>query len=118
MEINKNEKDFDSKLNSELKEKLGLGLGQTIQNLLQEFIKQLSERLEKMEKVLVVDRIEGNIAVCENRENGKMQDVSLSDLPKDIKEGSILKWKEGKYEIDTSKEIEKRIEQKMKDVWK
>ena len=44
MEINKNEKDFDSKLNSELKEKLGLGLGQTIQNLLQEFIKQLSER--------------------------------------------------------------------------
>lgn len=118
MEINKNENEFNSKINSELKEKLDLGLGHTIQNWLQEFIKQLSERLEKMEEVLVVDRIEGNIAVCENRENAKMKNISLSDLPKNIKEGSILKWKDGKYEIDTSNETENRIEQKMKDVWK
>lgn len=105
-------------LSSELKEKLGLGVGKTVQNWLQDFLKQLSERLEKMEEVLVVDRIEGDIAVCENRKNGKMHNVSLSDLPKNIQEGNVLKWKDGKYEIDTSKEIENRIEQKMKDVWK
>lgn len=134
MELNRQEKNenTNSKLNSELdsnmklgtilsselKEKLDLGVGKTVQNWLQDFLKQLSERLEKMEEVLVVDRIEGDIAVCENRKNGKMKNVSLSDLPKNIQEGNVLKWKDGKYEIDTSKEIENRIEQKMKDVWK
>lgn len=134
MELNRQEKNenTNSKLNaeldsymklgtilsSELKEKLGLGVGKTVQNWLQDFLKQLSERLEKMEEVLVIDRIEGDIAVCENRKNGKMKNVSLSDLPKNIQEGNVLKWKDGKYEIDTSKEIENRIEQKMKDVWK
>lgn len=107
---------IDSKSN--LEEKLGLGLGKTIQNWLQDFLKQLAERLEKMEEILVVDRIEENIAVCENRKTKKMQNINLEELPEGIKEGSILKWRDGKYEIDTSGEIENRIEQKMKDVWK
>ena len=118
MELKKNENELNSKLNSELKENLDLGLGKIIQNWLQDFLQQLSERLEKMDEILVVDRIEKEIAVCENRKNGKMQNISISDLPKGIKEGSILKWKDGKYEIDTSKEIENQIEQKMKGVWK
>ena len=71
-----------------------------------------------MEKVLVVDRIEGDIAVCENRRNKKMENLSLSSLPNEVKEGSILKWKNNRYEIDTSQEIEDRITQKMKKVWK
>lgn len=95
-----------------------LDFGEKFQNLIQDFIKQIGERLNKMEEVLIVDRIEGDIAVCENRKNGKMQNLPISDLPKDIHEGSVLKWNDGKYEIDTSKEIEKRIEQKMKDAWK
>lgn len=107
---------LDSKSN--LEQKLGLGIGQTIQNWLQDFLKQLAERLEKMEEILVVDRIEGNIAVCENRKTKKMQDINLEELPEGVKEGSILKWKNGKYEVDASGEIESRIEQKMKDVWK
>lgn len=88
-----------------------------IQKFLQNFINQLAERLQKMEEVIVVDRIENNIAVCENRENGKMKEISLEDLPKEIKEGTILKWQNGKYEIDDSNEIEERIRRKMKDVW-
>ena len=47
-----------------------------------------------------------------------MQNIQLSDLPESVQEGSILKWNNNKYELNTSKEIEKRIEQKMKDVWK
>lgn len=89
-----------------------------VQNWLQEFLQQLSERLEKMEEILVIDRIEGNIAVCENRETGKIENLNISKLPKNIKEGTILKLKNGNYEIDNSGEIEKRINQKMKDVWK
>lgn len=103
MEINRQEK--------------GLELGQTVKSWIQDFLKQLEERLNKMEEVLVVDRIEGKVAVCENRENKKMCNIAISSLPKDIKEGSVLKYKDGKYEIDDSNEIEKRIEQKMKDIW-
>lgn len=108
----------------ERKEDLGekrstdLSLGAIAQGWIQSFLKQIAERLEKMEEVLVVDRIEGNIAVCESRKTKKMQNIDIADLPKDVEEGSVLKWQNGKYEIDTSKEIEDRIEQKMKDVWK
>ena len=98
--------------------KVDLGLGAIAQNWVQSFLKQIAERLEKMEEVLVVDRIEGNIAVCENRKTKKMQNIPMTNLPNDIEEGSVLKWKDVKYERDTSKEIENRIEQKMKDVWK
>lgn len=96
---------------------LNLGVEKGAQTLLQDFIKELLERLEKMEETIVIDRIEGNIAVCENRKNKKMQNISLTQLPKEVAEGSILKWKNGKYELEESNEIEKRIEQKMKDVW-
>ena len=97
---------------------LNLGLGEASTSWLQDFIQELTERLEKMDKVLVVDRIEGDIAVCENRRNKKMENLSLSSLPNEVKEGSILKWKNNRYEIDTSQEIEDRITQKMKKVWK
>ena len=108
----------------ERKEDLGqeritdLGLGAITQNCVQSFLKQVAERLERMEEVLVVDKIEGDIAVCENRKTGKMQNIYIAELPKSIQEGNVLRWQNGKYEIDTSKEIENRIEQKMKDVWK
>lgn len=91
--------------------------GKTIQNWLNNFIKELTERLQKMEEILVVDRIEENIAVCENRKDGKMRNIKLTELPEGIKEGTVLKWNNGKYEIDESSEIERRIEKKMKDVW-
>ena len=97
---------------------LNLEQSNNIESLLQEFIKQLAERLKVMEEVLVIDRIEENIAVCENRKNGKMKNLYLEELPKNIKEGSILKWKNGKYEIDNSNQIEDRIQNKMNDIWK
>ena len=100
------------------KRNIDLSLGAIAQNWIQNFLKQIEERLEKMEEVLVVDRIEGDIAVCENRKTGKMQNINIKDLPENIEEGNILRWQNGKYEIDTSQEINDRIEQKMKDVWK
>ena len=81
--------------------------GNNIQKWLSDFINQLTERLQKMEEILVVDRIENNIAVCENRKDGKMHNIELTNLPQNIKEGTILKWQNGKYKIDESNEIEK-----------
>lgn len=116
MYINRQEQ--NESLNSSKEEKLELDLGQTIKNYFQDFLDKIAERLEKMEEVLVVDRIEGDFAVCENRNSGKMQSIPLLDLPENIKDGTIIKWSNGKYEIDTSEEIENRIKRKMDDLWR
>lgn len=97
---------------------LTVGAGKQVENWLSKFVKELTERFQKMEEVLVVDRIENDIAVCENRNTGKMYEKKLSSLPQGTKEGSILKWKNGVYSLDNSGVIEERIENKMKDVWK
>ena len=72
-----------------------------------------------MEETLVIDRIEGNIAVCENRYNQIIIEIDLSKLPEGSKEGTIIKYLDGKYRIDEKEQlnIEKRIEQKMNDLW-
>lgn len=72
-----------------------------------------------MGKILVVDRIENNIAVCENRKNRKMLEIDLAKLPEGTREGSVIKCKFGKYTLDeeVQKEIEERIKEKMNGIW-
>ena len=72
-----------------------------------------------MAKILVVDRIENDIAVCENRRNKKIIEIQLSKLPEGGKEGTVIKYCMGKYSIDTEtqNEIEKRIQEKMNGIW-
>ena len=72
-----------------------------------------------MEETLVIDRIENNIAICENRENGIFIKIDVSKLPDNIKEGSIIKYKDGIYRLDLEeqKNIEERIAEKMKNIW-
>ena len=38
----------------------------------------------------VVDRIEEDIAVCENEDTSEMEELDLYSLPTDIQEGDIL----------------------------
>ena len=56
---------------------------------------------------LIVDRIEGRFAVCES-ENQQSFNIPLTDLPEDIREGSILKYENGVYLIDKVAEDERR----------
>jgi len=72
-----------------------------------------------MEEILVVDRIENGIAVCENRNNKIMIELELSKLPEGVKEGTVIRYFDGEYEIDyeEQKNIEDRIKQKMDDLW-
>ena len=64
---------------------------------------------------LIVDRIEGTIAVCETA-SASMIDVPLSDLPEGTKEGSVLRFANGSYVIDAEEERSRRsrIESKAK----
>ena len=55
---------------------------------------------------LIVDRIEGNLAVCEKSDKS-MVDIELKKLPKNVRAGDVLIEKAGKYEFDLT-ETEKR----------
>ena len=84
-----------------------------------EFIKEIIGRLKKMEEELVIDRFEGNIAICENRKTGEIKEILKEELEEELKEGNIIKYENGKYVLDKEKqeEIEKRIKEKMDDIW-
>ncbi len=78
----------------------------------------LAEKLNAIVEY-TLDRFEGNIAVCEERNTGKIINIDKDKLPKDIKEGDIFISINGKYalEIERQEEVNKRIEDKMKDLW-
>lgn len=63
-----------------------------------------------------IDRIENNIAVLENIEDKDKVEIEISLLPKGIREGSILLFRNGKYELDLDEEElrRKRIMDKFK----
>lgn len=68
---------------------------------------------------LVIDRFEGNFAICEN-DNMEIIHIDKSKLPANAKEGSIIEDKEELY-ILLEKETEdrnKRIKEKMDRLWK
>ena len=66
------------------------------------------------EIIYVIDRFEGNYAVCENRETGEMKNINIYELPEDIGEGEVLRFKNNEYikDIDLKEEIEERIKNK------
>lgn len=83
------------------------------------FINEIIERLDKMEKELVIDRFEGNIAVCEDRKTGKKVEILKENLEKGLKEGDIIKEQNGSYiqVKEKQEEIDKRIKDKMNKIW-
>ena len=70
-------------------------------------------------KEYTIDRFEGDFAVCEDRDTGEMVDFKRDDLPQNAREGSILKYSNGKFEIDSKQEqeVSERIKQKMDNLW-
>lgn len=90
---------------------------------LNKFAGEIEERLNNMknkeEEIYTIDRIEGNIAVCENRNTKEIINIEKNKLPEGLAEGNILRYKEGKFIIDKDlqNEIEKRIKDKMDKLW-
>ena len=88
---------------------------------IENFMKEIESRFKSMqeEKIYTIDRFEGDLAVCEDRETKEMINIKRKDLPEDSREGSILKLKNGKFELDLEEEekIEKRIKEKMNNLW-
>lgn len=88
---------------------------------IENFMKEIESRFKNMqeEKVYTIDRFEGDLAVCEDRKTKEMINIKRKDLPEDSREGSILKLKNGKFELDLEEEekVEKRIKEKMDNLW-
>jgi hypothetical protein len=55
----------------------------------------------------IIDRIEGNLAVCE-REDGGLAHIPLHELPGGIREGSVLRFEDGAWALDLLAESERR----------
>lgn len=79
---------------------------------------ELAQKLGAIEE-FTIDRIEGNIAVLENRETKEIVNVDISKLPQNINEGEILNKINGKYILgkDKTEEVSNRIKNKMNDLW-
>lgn len=63
-----------------------------------------------------IDRIEDNVAVLENIVDKEKKEIDISLLPKGSREGSILLFRNDKYELDLDEEEirRKRIMEKFK----
>ncbi|HIT89536.1 MAG TPA: DUF3006 domain-containing protein [Candidatus Merdenecus merdavium] len=63
---------------------------------------------------LVIDRIEGELAICQ-QEDRKMMEIPLQDLPFGVKEGDILLYsKDGiKVLADERKALEEELKKRM-----
>ena len=79
---------------------------------------ELAQKLDAIE-IFTVDRIEEDIVVLENRRTQEIVNISISELTNEIKTGDILKKVNGKYFVDEdeTKSVEKRIHDKMNDLW-
>lgn len=62
----------------------------------------------------VVDRVVDNIVVLENMSNRDIIEVSVTDVPENIKDGNILIKQDNKFILDkeTEKERRKNIREK------
>ena len=68
----------------------------------------------------IIDRIEGNIVVCENQETKKMENFKIEQFPKGIKDGDIVVLKDEKFENNKSetKNQKEKINELMKKLMK
>ena len=66
----------------------------------------------------IVDRVEGEIAVCE-RDDLKFFDISLVELPQDVKAGDCLVLSDGVWSVDVDETATRRqrIGKKMRDLF-
>lgn len=71
-------------------------------NIISDFSNELNTFLKNVIEgaTFTIDKIENEIATCENRETKEMINIHTSKLPENIKENDIIKYTNGKYILD------------------
>lgn len=79
---------------------------------------ELAKKLDAIQE-FSIDRLEDDIVVLENRENGNRKNIERNKLPSHIEEGDILKCINGKFSLDKEKTVDEtnRIKNQMNDLW-
>ncbi len=74
---------------------------------------------EEIEETYIVDRFEGNYAICENRRTKEMTNIKTEELPEYIAEGDVIVYQHNEYKVDYEKrkETEERIQNKLKNIF-
>lgn len=82
-------------------------------------VQELKNTLSK-NQILIIDRFEGDFAVCERQDNGKMVDIERNLIPEEAIEGMQLKQDGDKFIIDYENCIivRKSIVDILKNNWK
>ena len=62
----------------------------------------------EVKMIYIVDRIENNIAILENKETKEIVNISLDILPSNLKEGNVLKYENNIYTLDKKEEEERK----------
>ena len=68
----------------------------------------------------IIDRFEGNFAVCQNTVSEKLENIESNLIPKEAREGDVVVFTDGKYFLDSEKTGERKniIEGKFNSLWK
>jgi len=66
----------------------------------------------------ILDRIEGDYAVCEDYESKEMINLEKVFLPEDIQPGTLFEIIDGVVTILPNDETHERIKEKMENLWK
>ena len=80
---------------------------------------ELAQKLDAVEE-FSIDRFEEDMIVLENRKNGEKININKDKLPRNLKEGDIVKRINGKYFLDKKGTMSERdrIKNKMNNLWK
>lgn len=83
-------------------------------------IDEASKKLGLDNEEFSLDRFEENKAILENRETNEIIEVDRNRIPKEAKEGDILKFLDNEFKIDMELTNQKReeIKEKMNKIWK
>ena len=83
-------------------------------------IDEASKKLGLDNEEFSLDIFEENRAILENRKTNEMIEVDRNRIPKDAKEGDILKFIDNEFKIDMELTNQKseEIKEKMNKIWK
>ena len=67
-----------------------------------------------------IDRVEGDLVICEKRDTGEMLEIPRCQFPEDIRAGELFDLTEKGVQIrqEDTEAARKRVQDKMKALWK
>lgn len=82
-------------------------------------LNEIENSLENKKGKFIVDRFEGEFAVCESINDKKIVNIEKEKLPIDIKEGMVLNYTNDKYMVDQkeSNDLKSNIDEIVQNLW-